>query len=148
MAFLTFGGNQLTFGGIPLVFGTGVTPPTPSTGRGDDAFRSSGVRERFWAEKAEDWLQERLEQIPQVAKRPKRARRRFAEALLQRVEAEDIPQPRVDALAALLTALVAPAPDYTALALDAQEWLSQMARVRRQWRDERDIAALQALGEL
>ena len=147
MALLTFGAETLTFGGINLVFGDGDTPVV-SVPRGDDAFRSSGVRERFWAERAEEWLEERLEQIPQVAQRPKRARRRFAEALLQRVEAEDIPQARVDTLRALLDDLTAPAPDYTALALDAQEWLAQMARAKRQWRDERDIKALQALGVL
>lgn len=120
-----------------------------SAQRGDGGgFGSAGARERFWADKASEWLEEKLERLPQMADRPKRARRRFAEAILEQVETEDIPQPRVDALTTLLAALTAPAPDYTALALDAQEWLAHMARAKRQWRDERDIAALQALGEL
>lgn len=145
MAYLTFGGNRLTFGANPLIFGTGAAATAP---RGDDAFRTSGARERFWAGKAEEYLQDRLEELPRIAKRPKRARRRFAEAFLQGVEAYDLPQPRVDALTALLSDLTAPAPDFTSLALAAQEYLTRMAREKRVWRDERDIMALKALGEL
>lgn len=145
MAYLTFGGNRLTFGANPLIFGTGAAATAP---RGDDAFRTSGARERFWAGKAEEYLQDRLEELPRIAKRPKRARRRFAEAFLQGVEAYDLPQPRVDALTAILSDLTAPAPDFTALALAAQEYLTMMAREKRVWRDERDIMALKALGEL
>ena len=148
MAYLTFGGNRLTFGANPLIFGTGAATTAP---RGDDAFRTSGARERFWAGKAEEYLQDRLEELPRIAKRPKRARRRFAEAFLEGVEAYDLPQPRVDALTAILSDLTAPAPDYTALALAVQEYLDRMAREKRAWRqmrDERDIKALQALGEL
>ena len=145
MAYLTFGGNRLTFGANPLIFGTGASATAP---RGDDAFRTSGARERFWAGKAEEYLQDRLEELPRIAKRPKRARRRFAEAFLEGVEAYDLPQPRVDALTAILSDLTAPAPDYTALALAAQEYIERMAREKRVWRDERDIMALKALGEL
>lgn len=117
--------------------------------RGDDAaFRSAGKREEFWAAKAEEWLADRLEQLPKVAKQPRRARRRFAEALLQRVEAVDLPPARVDALQALLAGLTAPAPDYTALALQAQEWMRRLAREKRQWRDARDVQALIELGAL
>ena len=130
MANLAFGANRLTFGANPLVFGTGDAPVV-SAPRGDDAFRTSGTRERFWAEKAQEWLEDKLEQLPQVAKRPKRARRRFAEAFLQGVEAYDLPQPRVDVLTALLGDLTAPAPDFTALAIATQEYLDRMAREKR-----------------
>lgn len=122
--------------------------PILSLPRGDDAFRSAGKREQFWAEQAEEWLEDKMEQIPAVAQRPKRARRRFAEAFLQGVERYDLPPARVDALQALLADLTAPAPDYTALAMAAAEWMQRMAREKRRWRDERDINALIALGAL
>ncbi len=121
----------------------GVSPAAAVTvRRGDDA----GARERFWAAKAEDWLEERLEQVPAVAKRPKRARRRFVEAFLTQAEAMDLP--RVDALAEMMAGLMAPQADYTDLAAAMMEYLARVRRERRKWRDERDIRALMALGEL
>lgn len=148
MAFLTFGGTFLKFGADFLTFGNDAAPPVTPVRRGDDAFRSAGARERFWAEQAEELLQDRLEQLPEVAKKPKRARKRFAQAFLQRVEAFDLPVARVDTLTALLADLTAPQPDYTALAKAAAEWLDRMARDKRRWRDNRDMLALMELGAL
>ena len=124
------------------------TTPVATVPRGDDAFRSAGKREEFWAEQAEEWLADKMEQLPEVAKRPARARRRFAEAFLQGVDRFDLPQPRVDALQALLADLTAPAPDYTALAMQAAEWMKRMAREKRRWRDDRDMRALMLLGAI
>lgn len=120
-------------------------PDAVTVRRGEDG-GGAGARERFWAAKAEEWLEERLEQVPQIARRPKRARRRFIEAFLTQAEAMDLP--RVDALADMMAGLVAPQPDYTDLAAAMMEYLARARRERRKWRDERDIRALMALGEL
>ena len=124
----------------------GVVATVP---RGDDAaFRSAGERERFWAKRAEDWLEDRLERIEEVARAPKKTRKNFAANFLEKAESLNIPQPRVDALAVMLAELTAPQPDYTALAMQVAEWMDRIARDRRRQRERRDIEALMALGEI
>lgn len=112
--------------------------------RGDDA----GSRERFWAGKSEEWLKAKVSRIEAVSRKPRRARVRFAEAFLEAIDDHALPEARVDALTSLIADLTAPAPDYTALAMAAREWLDRIAREKRQWRDSRDVRALIALGAI
>lgn len=133
-------GNTLSLYGNPLVLYADGVPVTVR--RGDDA----GARERFWKARAEEWLAERLEQVPAIAKRPRRARRRFVEAFLEQAEAWELP--RIAALETMMADLIAPQPDYTALALEMAEYLERTRRERRRWREGRDVMALMALGEL
>lgn len=135
---LTFGGNRLTFGGVVLVFGTDapVTPPAP---RGDDAFRSSGQRDRFWQERAEEELAELLDRVDVAAEAAERAPEAIVEAFAL-VDWEALPAaPRTREM---LAALSVPQPDYTIIAalVLAQRQEIEAARVRR--RRKRDIEAV------
>ena len=121
----------------------GIAPVAP---RGDDAFRTSGQREAFWKRRSEEWLEDRLERIEEVALEPRKTRRKFAVNFLERAEALEVP--RIDALAPLMAMLQAEVPDYTALAMEVAEWRARIAADRRARRDKRDIEALRALGEL
>lgn len=133
-------GDPLTlYGNVLVLYADGV-PVTVR--RGDDA----GLRERFWKAKAEEWLAEHLEQLPAVARKPRRARRRFVEAFMEQAEALDLP--RINALETMMAGLTAPTPDHTALALAMMDYLARVRRERRRWRENRDIEALMALGEL
>ncbi len=135
---LTFGGNRLTFGGFVLVFGTDapVAPPPP---RGDDAFRSSGQRDRFWQERAEEELAELLDRVDGAAEAAERAPEAIVEAFAL-VDWEALPAaPRTREM---LAALSVPQPDYTIIAalVLAQRQEIEAARVRR--RRKRDIEAV------
>lgn len=124
---------------------TGQITATPRP-RGDDAFKTSGQRERFWRAKAEEWLEDRLEAVKRAARGPQRARKRLATRIAADVPAfvSEIPDlaPRVDALARLGERLQAPQVDYTAI---AQAVAAQMALIEA-WntrqRRRRDMEAL------
>lgn len=134
---LSFGGNRLTFGGVVLVFGTDapVAPPP----RGDDAFRSSGQRDRFWQERAEEELAELLDRVDGAAEAAERAPEAIVEAFAL-VDWEALPAaPRTREM---LAALSVPQPDYTIIAamVLAQRQEIEAARIRR--RRKRDIEAV------
>lgn len=110
--------------------------------RGDDG----GERERFWRRKAEEWLEDYLEKLPEVAKKPARTRRRAAKRLLEDAEAmaAQIPPlaPRIDYIAALVRQLAEPRPDYTALATAIAAQMEQVEAEKRARRRKRDLEAV------
>ena len=139
MANLTFGANRLTFGGNVLVFGTGAVSP-----RGDDAFRSSGARERFWRKKAEDWLDEQLENVKRDERRSPTARKRVVRRFRANLDEYEsvVAMPLISDI---LRQMARPQPDYTALAMMIIAAQDAMARERIMQRRKRDIETLLVL---
>ena len=124
----------------------------PPVGRGDDApgMRYGNEREGFWRKKADDWLEEYLDRIPEVAKQPKRKKRKLAaefEAEFAKISqefmanSEEIPA-RVDAVAGLIEQLKQPSPDYSALAAMVADIQAQIQADRTRRRRKRDIEAV------
>jgi hypothetical protein len=107
--------------------------------RGDDAFRTSGQRERFWQEKAEEQLADLLDRAEEAVRAPRKARERVVEAFAL-VEWESLPQaPRTRDL---LAALDVPQPDYTALAALILSIRAEIEAERVKRRRKRDIEAV------
>ncbi len=110
--------------------------------RGDDAFRSSGQRERFWKERAEEQLDDLLDRVQEAAKEPRKARQEVAEAFAL-IEWEELPQ--APKTREMLAQLVAPQPDYTviaALVIAQREQIERERRIRRKRRDEASLMAI------
>lgn len=113
---------------------SGGEAPRP---RGDDAFRSSGQRERFWRERIEEELEELLERAAQPA--PRKARRRVVEAFAL-VEWEKLPEaPRTRDL---LASLKSEQPDYTHIAALVLQIREQIEAERTRRRRKRDLEAV------
>lgn len=108
----------------------------PARPRGDDAFRTSGQRERFWQKKAEDELEELLDRAEQAATAPQKARERVVEAFAL-VEWEKLPEaPRTRDLLASLKAEI---PDYTAIAAMVMAIRQEIEAERVRRRRKRDL---------
>jgi hypothetical protein len=130
-------GNTLTLYGHDLtLYPAAVIASAP---RGDDAFRTSGAREGFWKAKAEEELQGLLEQAQEAISKPVEARKAVADDFAL-IEWEALPQ--APQIGAVLSALVKPQPDYTALAAMI---MAEMERLRIKARRKRDIEALMVL---
>lgn len=117
----------------------GIAPPRP---RGDDAFRTSGQRERFWRERAEEQLEDLLDRAEEAVSAPIEARREVSEAFAL-VEWERLPQ--APKTREILEAINAPQPDYTAIAaliLAQRQQIETERRIRRRRRDESALMAL------
>jgi len=137
---LRLNGDAFLLYGERLVFGTDVTPP--SRPRGDDAFRTSGQRDRFWRERAEEHLEDLLDRAEQAATAPQKARRRVAEAFAL-VEWEKLPEaPRTRDL---LATLKSEAPDYTHIAALVMAIRAEIEAERTKRRRKRDMEALMML---
>ncbi len=131
-------GDALLVNGNRLVFGVDE-PVIGTTPRGDDAFRSSGARERFWAAKAEEWLEDRLEEAREAVQEDEKAEfaaeigPKITTALMQWPEFA----PAIDAVAKIATAMRAEEPDpaiWTLIA--AVELQRKQVRIARKRRDE------------
>lgn len=112
--------------------------------RGDDG--GYLARERFWAKKAEEWLEAKLEQLPRLAKKPK-AKRVAAIEVYENDAADylaDFPEyaPRIDAVTALMEGLLQPYTDYAALILAIEAQQAQIEAHKRARRRARDIEAI------
>lgn len=100
--------------------------------RGDDAFRTSGQRERFWKRKAEEELQDLLERVEDVVRKPVAVRRAVVDDFAL-VEWETLPvAPKTREM---LAKLDDPQPDYTAIAALVLIQRQEMRRARKR-RDE------------
>jgi hypothetical protein len=125
--------------GAGILAGVQGAPEPQAAPRGDDAFHTSGARDRFWQAKAEEELQDLLEQAQDAVSKPVAARQAIADDFAL-VEWRELPQaPQIGALLAQLTA---PQPDYTALAASI---LAEMERARMNARRKRDIEAIMVL---
>jgi hypothetical protein len=135
---LSLYGNKLSLYGNILALYTDAGPVAPP--RGDDAFRSAGERERFWQRKAEAELQDLLDRVEAVVRKPVAARMAVVEDFAL-VEWEDLPiAPKTREM---LAKLDDPQPDYTgivALVLIQR----QEIRLARKRRDE--DALMQIMG--
>jgi len=141
------GAQAIVAGGF--VDGDTFPPAVVSTGqvvtiRGDDAFGSSGARERFWRKRAEDWLQENLPELQDAISAPKRERKRIARDFLAAVpETNDSElRPVLTAAANIARALLAPAPDYTALAMQVAHEMALVEQAKAKRRRQRDAEAI------
>ena len=114
----------------------GITPTAP---RGDDAFRTSGHRERFWQAKAEEQLASLIDRAEQAIGEPRKARREVAEAFAL-VEWEALPQ--APKTREMLAAIVAPQPDYTEIAALIMVIRGEIEAERKTRRRKRDMEAL------
>lgn len=120
---------------------TGTGPVQVVVARGDDAFASSGARERFWARKAEEWLEEHLPDLKEAAQAPKAKRKRIARAVIADVIEAPAPyRPQINAALEIARRLLAP--DYTALAMQVAAELAAIEAVRTQIRRRRDMEAV------
>lgn len=117
-----------------------------SGARGDDAFRSNGARERFWRRKAEEWLEDHLEQTLRATTRKKSARKRAATRIVAAASAAavEMPEiaPRIDLIARFAAQLSAPDPDLIAIATAVAAQLEQVETERRTRRRKRDLEAV------
>ena len=111
----------------------GIAQPRP---RGDDAFRTSGQRERFWQKKAEDELEELLDRVEAVAEAPKQARQSVVEdfALVEWQELPEAPRTRD-----LLAYLRSEQPDYTLIAALVLQIRQEIEAERVKRRRKRDL---------
>lgn len=117
----------------------GIAPAAP---RGDDAFRTSGQRERFWREQAEEQLEELLERAEQAATAPRKARRRVVDAFAL-VEWEKLPEaPRTRDL---LASLRSEQPDYMLIAALVLQIRQEIEADRVKRRRKRDLEAVMML---
>ena len=133
---LRLNGDAFLLYGDRLVFGTDVTPPVSP--RGDDAFRTSGQRDKFWREQAEEQLEDLLERAEQAATAPQKARRRVVEAFAL-VEWQKLPEaPRTRDL---LASLKSEQPDYTHVAALVMAIRQEIEAERTKRRRKRDIEA-------
>ena len=107
--------------------------------RGDDAFRTSGARDRFWQSKAEEELAELLEQAQEAVRAPVAARKAVAEEFAL-IEWQAMPQ--APQIGAMLEQLTAPTPDYTHLAAMILEQMQRIEAARIKARRKRDIEAV------
>ena len=111
----------------------------PTRPRGDDAFGSTGQRERFWRAKAEEQLEDLLERAEQAATAPQKARKRVAEAFAL-VEWQELPEaPRTRDLLATLKANEA---DYTHIAALVMQIRAEIEAERTRRRRKRDLEAV------
>ena len=134
---LRLNGDAFFINGDRLVFGEDVV--TPTAPRGDDAFRTSGQRERFWRERAEEQLEDLLARAEQAATAPQKARKRVVEAFAL-VEWEELPEaPRTRDL---LASLKSEQPDYTHIAALVLQIREQIEAERTRRRRKRDIEAV------
>jgi hypothetical protein len=114
----------------------------PTRPRGDDAFGSSGQRERFWREQAEEQLESLLERAEHAATAPQTARKRVAEAFAL-VEWQKLPEaPRTRDL---LATLKADETDYTHIAALVMQIRQEIEAERTKRRRKRDMEALMVL---
>ena len=128
----------ISFDGFAPTASNGAVSAAP---RGDDAFASSGARERFWARKAEEWLEEHLPELKEAAKAPKAKRKRIARAVIADVIEAPAPyRPQINAALEIARRLLAP--DYTALAMQVAAELAAIEAVRTQIRRRRDMEAV------
>jgi len=117
----------------------GIGPVRP---KGDDAFRTSGQRERFWKEQAEEALEALLDRVQGAVRQPQKARQEVAEAFAL-VEWESLPvAPKTREM---LAEMAAPQPDYTAIAALILAQRQEIERERSVRRKRRDEAALMAI---
>lgn len=127
---LTLYGETLTLYGNALALYTDAGPVAAP--RGDDAFRSAGERERFWQRKAETELQDLLDRVEAVVRKPVAVRKAVVEEFAL-VEWEDLPvAPKTREM---LAKLDDPQPDYTAIAALVLIQRQEM-RLARKRRDE------------
>lgn len=114
--------------------------------RGDDAFRTTGARERFWRQQAEEWLEEHYGRTLKATKAKRSARKRSAARIVAAAEAAsaEMPQiaPQIDILARFARQLAEPQPDLTAIATAVAAQLEQMERERTTRRRKRDLEAI------
>lgn len=136
----TLYGSTLTLYGDALAL-YGETPAV-SAPRGDDAFRTSGARDRFWQAKAEEELADLLEQAQEAVRAPVAARQAVADEF-QLIEWEDLPQARQ--IGEILQSLTAPQPDYTHLAALILAQMERIEAERTKARRKRDIEAVMLL---
>ena len=111
--------------------------------RGDDAYRSHGARAALWATKAEEWLQERLDDAVEAASKPAKARKRFVATFAEQIETRALAPQLSDPVAALVERLTAPIVDYTAFAIAAQAEIDRLNKIKT--RRRRDAEALLAM---
>lgn len=143
MATLTLYADRLTLYADPLtLYGEGG-PPVINR-RGDDG--GYLARERFWAKKAEEWLEAKLEQLPKLAKKPKAKRAQAIEAY-EDDAAEylaEFPEyaPRINAVTALMEGLSQPYTDFAALMRAIETQQAQIEAHKRARRRARDIEAI------
>lgn len=108
-------------------------------GLGDDAFRSSGARERFWRAKTEEDLEGLLERAEAAAEAPKATRKRVVEAFAL-IEWEKLPEaPRTRDL---LRKLEAKKPDHSGIAALVLAIRQQIEADRVKRRRKRDLEAV------
>lgn len=114
--------------------------------RGDDAFRSNGARERFWRRKAEEWLEDHLEQTLRATKKKKSARKRAGTRIVAAANAAaaEMPEiaPKIDLIARFAAQLSAPDPDLMAIATAVAAQLEQVETEKRTRRRKRDLEAV------
>lgn len=138
---LSLYGDKLTLNGDVLALYLGDVVPVAAP-RGDDAFRTSGARERFWQAKAEEELGELLEHAEAALSAPVEARQAVADEF-QLIEWEDLPQARQ--IGEILSGLTAPQPDHTHLAALILAQMERIEAARIKARRKRDIEAIMVL---
>lgn len=126
---LTLYGDTLSlYGNALALYGDAVA----SIPRGDDAFRSSGERERFWKRKAAEELEDLLDRVEEVVRKPVAARMAVVDDFAL-VEWETLPV--AAKTREMLQRLDDPQPDYTAIAALVMIQRQEM-RLARKRRDE------------
>lgn len=123
---------------------SGAAPATG--GRGDDAFRSAGAARKFWADKADEWLEQSLDRIKAAAPKSEVAREAVADDILSEAgdRMMDWPAfaPQIDAVQRIAQRLAVPTVDYSEIARYIAEQMQAVEAARRVMRRKRDLEAL------
>lgn len=125
-----------------IASGSGVA----TGGRGDDAFRSAGATRKFWAEKADEWLEKSLSRVKAAAEKPVAARETVADDILSEASDRliDWPAfaPQIDAVQRIAQRLAVPAVDYSEIARYIADQMQAVEAARRAMRRKRDLEAI------